>query len=605
MRARKMIRSALPAVGLFLVLSSRAEARLQSGPDPAADTFERASLGSNWTVWIGNGGIVGGSDLGMTAASGMVGVNWNTPVSADQFCETVISEGVAPNMLRQVYVRRRASDGARYGLHWNVTDGGRWEIKYDGVPTAQTRYVALSAGPTGPAPGDTLRLEVRGDPPSFKGFHNGAEIISGVDAETNRITGGLVGMAYRLDVGTGTTYPTPVFESWRGGSLVSPGPLPSVSLTATDSSATESGTGTGTITVTRTGPTGASLTVNYAVGGSATNGSDYATLGTSVTIPAGQASASITVTPLDDGEAEGNEQVWLMLADDPSYTAGSPTTAVVTVTDDDFPAVRIEPTDGIAAEAGPDTGLITVTRSGPTASALTVSYAIGGTATNGSDYTTIASSVILPPGQVSATILINPIDDSADEGLEAVVLTLNAAPSYDVGFPGSANVTLNDNDSVTTPVVTLAATDADASEPGANTGAFTVTRSGSTGSSLIVSYLTGGTAANGSDYGLIPNSVTIPSGQSSATVTITPIDDAAAEGTETVVLTLANRGTYQIGSPNVATVTVSDSTGSLPPGGGGGGDGDEGLCGALGIEALILFLALRLARKLRNIGEAP
>lgn len=600
MRAQKMRLILICAAGLSLM-------GMQAGPDPASDTFERASLGSNWTVWLGSGGIVGGSDLGMTAASGMVGVYWNTVFAADQFCETVISEGVAPNMLRQVYVRRRASDGARYGFHWNVTDGGRWEIKYDGVPSSQTRYVSLAPNPLGPAPGDTLRLEVRGEPPTLKGFHNGVEVISGVDTDSNRIAGGPVGMAYRLDVSSGTTYPTPVFESWRGGSLVAPGPLPVVSITATDSAATEAGTNTGTITATRTGSTSASLTVYFTLGGSATNGSDYATLGASVTIPAGQASAAVTVTPLNDGLQEGNEQVWLTLTDNASYTAGSPTTGVVTVTDDDFPAISIEATDGIAAEAGPDTGSFTITRSGPTASALTVSYAVEGTATNGSDYTTIASSVILPAGQASVTITVSPLNDSADEGLESVVLTLNSGASYDVGVPGSANVTLNDNDSVTTPVVTIVASDAAASEPGADTGAFTVTRTGTTGPSLVVSYLIGGTATNGSDYGLISNSVTIPSGQSSATVIVAPIGDAAVEGSETVVLTLANRGTYQIGSPNVATMILSDGPGSPAPGPppAGGGGGRDGRCGALGMEALILVLALRLAGTMIKRGRTP
>jgi len=73
-------------------------------------------------------------------------------------------------------------------------------------------------------------------------------------------------------------------------------PLPSVTIIATDDTATEAGPTAGQYTVTRTGPTTSALTVNFSVGGTATAGSDYAVLGTSVTIPAAAASATLTVT---------------------------------------------------------------------------------------------------------------------------------------------------------------------------------------------------------------------------------------------------------------------------------------------------------------------
>lgn len=52
----------------------------------------------------------------------------------------------------------------------------------------------------------------------------------------------------------------------------------------------------------------------------------------------------------------------------------------------------------------------------------------------------------------------------------------------------------------------------------------------------VVPFTIGGTAINGVDYQTIPNSVTIPAGQSSTTLTIEPIYDAIPEPTETVVL---------------------------------------------------------------------
>src|SRR3989344_1283684 len=115
------------------------------------------------------------------------------------------------------------------------------------------------------------------------------------------------------------------------------------------------------------------------------------------------------------------------------------------------------------------------------------------------------------------------------------------------------------------PTVSVSATDASAGEP-SNPGAFNVTRSGVTTSALTVNYVISGSATNGVDYSTIANSVTIPIGSASATVTITPIDDVVYEGTEDVSLTISSNANYDIGSPSSATVTIADND-VAPPGG--------------------------------------
>jgi hypothetical protein len=332
--------------------------------------------------------------------------------------------------------------------------------------------------------------------------------------------------------------------------------LPEVTITATDANAAEQGQDPGTFTVTRTGPTTNPLTVNYTIGGTATNGTDYQTIGTSVTIPAGQASATVTITPIDDALIEGPETVILTLAADPAYTIGAQNTATATIADNDFPVVTITATDANAAEQGQDPGTFTVTRTGPTTNPLTVNYTIGGTATNGTDFQNILASVTVAAGQTSATVTVTPVDDAAIEGPETVILTLAADPAYTIGAQNTATVTIADND---LPVVSIEATDANAAEAALDPGTFTVSRTGLTTNPLTVIYLIGGTAANGTDYQSIGTSVVIPAGSASATVSITPIDDALIEGPETVVLTLAGDPAYTIGSPSLATVTIADN----------------------------------------------
>ena len=341
----------------------------------------------------------------------------------------------------------------------------------------------------------------------------------------------------------------------------SPPPLPTVTVTATDANASESGD-TGTFTVSRTGSTATALTVNYSLGGTAGNGSDYQTLSGSVTIAAGASSANITVTPVDDTIVEGNETVVLAISANAAYTIGSPGSATVTIADNDSPppppTVTVTVTDANASESG-DTGTFTVSRSGSTASSLTVFYSMSGSAQNGSDYQTLSGSVAIPAGASSANITVTPIDDTIVEGNETVVLTLSANAAYTVGSPSSATVTIADNDSPPPlPTVTVVASDANASETG-DTGTFTVSRSGSTASSLTVFYSMSGSAQNGSDYQTLSGSVAIPAGASSANITLVPINDTIVEGNETAVLTLSPNAAYSVGSPNNSTVTIADN----------------------------------------------
>jgi hypothetical protein len=113
------------------------------------------------------------------------------------------------------------------------------------------------------------------------------------------------------------------------------------------------------------------------------------------------------------------------------------------------------------------------------------------------------------------------------------------------------------------PTVTLTVTDATATEAGLSPGQFTVTRTGAVTDPLTVLYTVGGTATAGADYQTLPGSVTLPAGQASAPIVVTPVDDATAEPDETVVVTLSTNAAYIVGSPASGAVTiVSDE---IPP----------------------------------------
>ena len=69
------------------------------------------------------------------------------------------------------------------------------------------------------------------------------------------------------------------------------------------------------------------------------------------------------------------------------------------------------------------------------------------------------------------------------------------------------------------PTVTVAATTPIAREQDGSAGVFTLTRTGSTTSSLWIPLLWGGTAVAGSHYLTPPTTVLIPAGSATATVT--------------------------------------------------------------------------------------
>jgi hypothetical protein len=109
-----------------------------------------------------------------------------------------------------------------------------------------------------------------------------------------------------------------------------------VTLDATTPTALEGGAG-GVFTLARTGSKSSALTVNYTVGGTAVAGTHYAALNGSAVIAAGSLTGTIAVVPVENSLADGDKTVVLALSADATYIVGSPSTATVTVHDNDGP----------------------------------------------------------------------------------------------------------------------------------------------------------------------------------------------------------------------------------------------------------------------------
>lgn len=157
---------------------------------------------------------------------------------------------------------------------------------------------------------------------------------------------------------------------------------------------------------------------------------------------------------------------------------------------------------------------------------------------------------------------LDPLQDNLDEGDETATLTLIAPSGYFVAN-GSATITIADF----VPTVTIMAIDPLATEPigtasATDTGAFVVTRDGNFTIPLTVTFVSpvGGGATAGADYVALPGLVTIDAGAtSSATIVVTPKSDTETEGTESVLLALADGDGYQFVNAGPAEVDIADA----------------------------------------------
>ncbi len=349
--------------------------------------------------------------------------------------------------------------------------------------------------------------------------------------------------------------------------VISDNDLASITITANDAAAGESGTNPGQFTVSMTNASSTETVVNFTITGNATNGTDFANITPTVTIPAGSTSAIIDVTVLGDALVEANETVMATIASialgDPQITLGSTLIGTVTITDDDVATVSITANDACADESGSNNGQFTVAMTNASSTETLINLAITGTGTNGTDYDNIPTTVSIPAGSTSAIINVTVNGDVLVEADETVIATITSIalsdPQITLSSTLTGTVTITDDDNAT---VTIAANVPDADESGTNNGQFTVSMTNPSSTATVINFTLNGSATNGTDYTDIPTVVTIPAGSTTANINVNVIGDNLVEADETVIstLTLIASGDPQVtlGVDKLGTVTISD-----------------------------------------------
>jgi hypothetical protein len=280
----------------------------------------------------------------------------------------------------------------------------------------------------------------------------------------------------------------------------------------------------GTATVTRSVVTGEPLVVMF----SSAAPQQIAAPGT-VVIPANQASATFTITTVNNSIPEPAEAVVLVA----SAAGHDPASVTVTVIDDDLPTLTLE-LDRTTLEKGVDgPGRALVRRAVATSQPLTVRIIVG----NPARLLALETNEI-PANQTTAAFWLLAVDDTLANGTADVSVTVAGVYPLTGGTiatgQATGTITVRDDDGPKL-TVSLDRTVVRAGLAAAANGR--VTRSGSTAGALVVTL-----ASSDTSEATVPATVTIPDGAASATFVVTSVADALADGSQPVVISAAAEG---------------------------------------------------------------
>ena len=296
-------------------------------------------------------------------------------------------------------------------------------------------------------------------------------------------------------------------------------------------------------------------------GGTATSGTDYAAVSNfTITIPdkASSATGTFTLTPTNDALLESDETININGSGSHfNFYAGQGTSMTLT----DAQPISLSATPSSVSEGAPPTQVaVTATATGTVSRPRTLTVSVGdtGTATSGTDYAAVSDfDITIPANKTGATntFTLTPTKDSAGEGDE----TIGVSGLSTVAYVYPTTLTLAD----TNPAVTLSATPSSISE-GAGATSVTVTATASTAlataRTVTVTVGDSGTATSGTDYAAVSDfTITIAANATSGTgsFTLTPTDDTALEGDETIDVTGTSSEAATI-SRTVLTLTDDD-----------------------------------------------
>ncbi|MEM9801404.1 MAG: Calx-beta domain-containing protein, partial [Planctomycetota bacterium] len=311
---------------------------------------------------------------------------------------------------------------------------------------------------------------------------------------------------------------------------------PAIEFALANSTTVEFDAGIG-IAVELSAPSALDVEVPVTLTGTATDGADLSWSPQVVTIDAGDTSAMISVTPVDDGAAEGSETATFVLGAPTNAVLGSLSTHDLLIIDDDGGPRLVEFTSpATSVEEGDVLVQMVVELDDYAPQPVLVPVSAAGTATPGVDFDLLTTTATIPVGELSALVEVAVLQDVESEPAETVDLLLGAPTGAALGGTTSHVLTIEDDDG---PVTVSFAVAAQAAQEGAGPIVVDVVLSGPAPADVTIPLVVSGTAEGGGvDFDVAPDPLVIGTGASAGQFTVTPNADALFENDETVVLDL-------------------------------------------------------------------
>ena len=344
--------------------------------------------------------------------------------------------------------------------------------------------------------------------------------------------------------------------SGTGAGSVS-GALSDVNFKTTSQSAEET-QGTISVVLELNKPAADTVTIPFSVTGTAFKGSseDYLITTSPVTISPGVTTATIYISLMNDGIAEGDET--LIIGIDSPINATRGPQHIHTITISDPPDISFSTVSSVHNESDPLTAIMVELSKGSTQD-VTVSFNLAGTATWGAsaDYITSPTTLTIPSGTLSSMLTFAVNDDTTDENDEVASISLVSPVNGLIGVNSTHNATILDDDNP--PLVSFFAPNQVVSE---EIGVFTTSLSLSeiSGKDIIIPYTLSGTTIP-EDYSIHETSpLYIPAGSSTADINMDILEGDGWEEDETLIITLGEPQDALLGSPAAQTIVITESS---------------------------------------------
>lgn len=302
-----------------------------------------------------------------------------------------------------------------------------------------------------------------------------------------------------------------------------------------------------TLTVTANQAPVQNTQIELDVAGSAQPGTDYDPVDPVLTLPAGSTSTTVTLQTLVNPVIEPAKFIVVGLEPSPgNYTVTSQGTAVITISaTTSKPTVTLTSSTTSLTKGEPFD--VTVGLSEALSTPLTLHLDYGGTAVEGTDYTTPKGPIVIPAGQTEFEVTIPTVTSSTVESNRTLTVSLAPGTAYVVGTPSSATVTIT---SEAVPTLTITGNTSSINQGGA--ASFTITASQAPVKDTSVGFAVQGTAEPGQAYVPLTGTTMLQAGQTSVTVTLQSLEtDVTFEPTDMIVGTWPTRiGTVYVKSGN-------------------------------------------------------